>query len=364
MRKRTSRPPRARRLAGLAVLALVATACTAGPAPTEDPGGQPSSDSAPACSSTAGDAQTADESLAAARPGDTVCLQGDGFAGAELVMTSSGTPAAPIVVSGADTVLASMSVEADHVIVQGLRTEGGSGILLTGAGLVARDNTVLDATASSGIACLPCDDATIEGNTVARTDGTGIFIEGNRITVRDNEVSESVRIDARDADGIRFFGTGHRIEGNLVRDIKDDGYARPPHTDCFQTFDNSGVATTDVVISDNICRNVDHQCLIATAEESGSQGRVGASRGIVFVGNTCDVEGSQALLIGWFPDVVVEDNVLTGPRLDRGAIFLDGSTGGRFLNNTVSIGGSDDYVRPYQVDEESEPGFVAVPAPE
>lgn len=345
-------PRRPRGAPAVVAAVLVLAACSAGPGGPQEPAAQVPEE----CTTTVEQADAATDALAAAGPGDLVCLVGRGLADADLTLERSGTPEAPVVVAGSGTVLRSLTVRADHVVVKGLRTEGGSGIELAGTGLVARDNVVLDATASSGIACLPCADSTIEGNTVERTDGTGIFVEGDRITVRDNEVSGSIRIEAADADGIRFFGSGHRITGNLVRDIKDDGYARPPHTDCFQTFDNSGYATTDVVISGNTCRNVDHQCLIATAEESGEQGTVGASRGITFEGNTCDVEGAQALLIRWFPDVSVRDNVLSGPNLDRGAIFLDGSTGGRFVDNTVPDG-----VRPYQVDEKSRPGFEAVP---
>ena len=91
----------------------------------------------------------------------------------------------------------------------------------------------------------------------------------------------------------------------------------------------------DVVIAGNVCRNVDAQCLIATAEEAGSDGDVGRSHGIEFTGNDCEVEGSQAVLVQWFPDVVVQGNTFDGRCYDRAAIFLDGSTGGEFAGNTV-----------------------------
>ena len=69
----------------------------------------------------------------------------------------------------------------------------------------------------------------------------------------------------------------------------------------------------DAIIADNVCRNVDHQCLIATAEEAGEQGDIGRSHGIEFTGNVCEVEGSQAVLVRWFPDVVVQGNSFDGP---------------------------------------------------
>ena len=170
--------------------------------------------------------------------------------------------------------------------------------------------------------------------------------------MRGNSVSGSVRRQAGDADGIRFFGTDVQILENTVFDIKDDGYeGEPPHTDCFQTYDNSRMPTVDAIIAGNECRNVDHQCLIATAEESGDDGDIGRSHGIEFTGNVCQVEGSQALLIQWFPDVVVQGNTFDGV-YDRAAIFLDGSTGGEFAGNTVPA-----EVVPYEVDQSSRDGF-------
>src|SRR4030095_12998540 len=110
--------------------------------------------------------------------------------------------------------------------------------------------------------------------------------------------------------------------------------------------------TVGVTISRNVCRNVDHQCLIATAEEAGDEGLTGRSRNITFSDNICQVNGSQAVLVRWLPNVRVVSNTLTGPNLDRAAIFLDGSTEGEFLGNEVSP-----EVLPYEVDDSSRPGF-------
>ena len=110
--------------------------------------------------------------------------------------------------------------------------------------------------------------------------------------------------------------------------------------------------TVDVVISGNVCRNVDHQCLIATAEEAGLDGSVGRSHGIVFTDNVCDVEGSQAVLVQWFPGVVVRGSTFSGPGLDRAAIFLDGSTGAGFYGNVVPP-----TVAAFELDESSRVGF-------
>jgi hypothetical protein len=305
------------------------------------------------CTVTVTAVEQADRALAEAAPGSVVCVSGDGLRDAELVVERSGTVQQPVVLAAEGAQVRSVVVTADFVVVQGFDVVGGTGIVLEGRGLVARGNGVREA-AQDGISCEEvCADVLIEGNAVVAADGSGIIVEGQRITVQDNAVSGSVRRDAGDADGIRFFGSDVRLLRNTITDIKDDGYGEDrPHTDCFQTYDNSRIPTVGAVITDNVCRNVDHQCLIATAEESGFAGEVGRSHGIEFARNECAVNGSQAVLVQWFPDVAVRGNTFEG-RNDRAAYFGDGSTDGEFTGNTVPR-----RVRPYQLDEESEPGFT------
>lgn len=328
------------------VLAVLAVAACTVPAPVTP--------LTPGCTAEARTADAARAALAGAPAGATVCLTGDDLRATDLVVTASGTAGRPVVVRALGAVVVrSVEVDADHVVVEGLTTEGGTGLVLAGTGITVRGNAVRDAV-QDGISCEQrCRDVLVEDNTVTGADGSGIIVEGERITVRGNAVSGSVMRAANDADGIRFFGTGITVAGNTVSDIKDDGYdGEPPHTDCFQTYDNSRPPTVGAVVTGNVCRNVDHQCLIATAEESGEDGVVGRSRGIEFTGNVCDVEGSQAVLVQWIPDVLVRGNTFTGPDLYRAAIFLDGSTGAGFYDNTVPDG-----VAGYQLDGESNAGF-------
>lgn len=334
------------------VLALVA-GCAGGPPAEPDPP-RPVLTLPPDCTRTVAERADLVAAVATVSPGETVCVVGESLAGLVLELRRSGTSRAPVTLAGDGAVLGGIHVEADHVVVQGLSFFGGPGIEARGAGLVLRGNTVHEAQ-ENGIVCAPCTDALVGGNVVRRADGSGLLVSGSGITVRDNTITDSVRRTAGDADGIRFFGDRIRIIGNTISDIKDDGYpGSPPHTDCFQTYDNSAPATTDVLISGNTCRNVDHQCLIATAEEAGLSGRTGRSRGLRFADNVCEVEGSQAVLVRWFPGVEITGNVLSGPNLDRAAYFGDGSVDGRFTGNDTPVG-----VRPAQVDESSRSGFVA-----
>jgi hypothetical protein len=302
------------------------------------------------------DSGLAQAALDLARPGSRVCLSGNGLSLAELTLTVSGTQDEPIVVSGDNAVLRGLDVQADHVVVEGLNFVDGSGLTLQGEGHVVRDNLLRGAT-SDGILCEPCTDAVIERNTVDATEGRGIGIDGVRFALRDNTVTGSVKKAAGDADGIRFFGTALRITGNTVRDIKDDypglSEEERPHTDCFQTFDDDSPTTYDVLISQNVCTNVDAQCLIGTANERGNAGVPAGVRSIIFEGNRCDVEGSQAVYLERYGNVEVRDNELLGDFLYAGVKAQDDSGDVAVIDNRVQVG-----VPPFEVDYSSMSGFV------
>ncbi|MGH3752446.1 MAG: right-handed parallel beta-helix repeat-containing protein [Pseudonocardiaceae bacterium] len=338
-------------------LALIASGCTAAQHTTPPPpvAAPPSNEIGPLpvdCANRITEPDQASAALEQARPGSTVCLSGDGLTDAELEMTASGTRQQPITIIADGATLRSLNVRADYVVIQGLTLRDGDGLTMAGRGLVARDNVIYNAT-KDGLVCRGCVEAIIESNTVQRADGTGIFIAGQRIMVRDNTVSESVLRTLDDADGIRFFGVGHRLIGNTIKDIKASGYRdEGPHTDCFQTYNNGqDQPTYDVVIANNICTNVDVQCLIATIDERGDRGAPGGPTTIIFEGNTCAVNGSQAVLLRNFSDVVVRGNSFSGP--GARAVQLSGASNGvSVIGNTVT-----GQMRPFEIDRQSEPGF-------
>jgi hypothetical protein len=302
-----------------------------------------------------------------AEPGDTVCVRSGVYDSGAVELRRSGKPEAPIEVRALGrVVLRNVRMDASHLRFIGFEITSGDdagneptpGISLRGRGLVVSRNFVHD-TAGDGIACArrppSCVETVISRNTVQRADGTGIVVLGRDDRVVRNDVSESIRLRANDADGIRFFGSGHLIRSNRVHDISDDGYlGDAPHTDCFQTFDNGKPPTSDVVIDGNICDNVDHQCLIATAARSGELGEIGRSRSLEFTNNICRNHGSQGVLVEQFPDVVVAHNAFAETIQFRAASFLDGSSGGAFVNNIV-----DGNYFAYEVDEASAPGWSA-----
>jgi hypothetical protein len=304
------------------------------------------------CTYTIRTVQDARAALPAAAPGNTLCFLGSELADVDLTMTRAGTAEAPIsLVSDGHTSVHQLHVLADHVIIQGFTVAGGGELLLEGTGIVAQKNTVAD-TQRGGIICASCLDSTIESNTVTHVATTGISISGQRITVRENLVIATVHVDDGDADGVRFFGNGHRIISNVIQDISPSGSPNSAHPDCFQTFDTGHPPTFDVEIIGNACRNVAENCLIATGDENGNSGAPVGSTSITFIGNTCATNGDQSVSLRHWPNVDVRKNRLLGPSLKRGVLITNGSTGCTAKDNTTPRD-----VPPVEIDDSSRPGF-------
>lgn len=279
-----------------------------------------------------------------------MCFSGGDLADTTLSMTRSGTAAAPITLVSDGGTVHEIQVRGDHVIVQGFTVAGGGGMLLEGTGITARNNTVHD-TRQGGITCHPCTDSTIENNTVHHAATNGIDITGQRITVHANTISDTVPVQGGDADGVRFYGNGFRMTDNTISDISADGYASPPHPDCFQTFDQNRPPTFDVVIANNTCRNVDAQCLIATGDQDSNGGAPAGVTTITFEGNQCANNGAQAVNLRRWPRVRILHNTFSGPNLTRSVLIIDGSTDCAVIGNDTTQG------RPtVDIDNSSRPG--------
>lgn len=275
--------------------------------------------------------------LDAASPGTTLCFTGGDLGGTDVTLTHSGSANAPIRLLSDGAGVRSVHITAEHVVVEGFTVTGGDGMELEGAELAIRRNTVRE-TRRGGIICDPCENSIIEANTVQQVDTVGIWVSGQRIGVSRNTVSGIVARDNGDADGMRFFGNGHRITNNTITDISERGYANPPHPDCFQTYDGNSPPTFDVLIAGNDCRNVDAQCLIATGDQRGNSAAPTGGPSITFVDNTCASNGAQAVNVRRWPNVEIRDNKLSGPNMTRGIIIIEGSTGCVVIGNTTDGG--------------------------
>jgi parallel beta-helix repeat protein len=303
----------------------------------------------PPCSYTIANLEQARSAITAAAPGDMLCFAGVNLSDVDLTMARSGTAEAPItLVSDGQTVVHQLHILANHIVVQGFTIVGGGEFLLEGTGIVAQKNTVRN-TGHGGIVCASCTDSTIESNTITHASMTGISISGQRITVRENLVSLTVPADDGDADGVRFFGNGHRILSNVIQNIPASGAAHP---DCFQTFDTGHPATFDVEIVGNACQHVAENCLIATGDERGNNDAPLGTQSITFIGNTCATDGDQNVYLRRWPDVEIRKNAFSGPHLKRGVLVSAASTGCTVEDNTIT---GD--VPAAEVDASSRPGF-------
>ena len=314
--------------------------------------GQDSGQPQTGCTLTITEADDVHAALGAASPGDTLCFAGADLASAALTMTRSGTAATPIrLVSDGHTTVHEVHIIADHVLIQGFTIVGGGELLLAGTGITAQKNTIRD-TQRGGIVCASCLDSTIESNTMHNVAGTGISISGQRITVRRNLVTGTVAGDDAGADGVRFFGSGHRISSNTIQDISASGDPTAPRPNCFHTFDTGRPPTFDIEIIGNSCHNVDGHCLLAAGDEGGNGDVPADSRSIRFTGNTCAANGDQAVNLRHWPNVDLHKNQLFGPNLKRGILISHGSTGCTVRHNTRP---SD--VPTVEIDDASRPGF-------
>lgn len=298
-----------------------------------------------------------------AKPGDIICVSSRDHDYERLSITTSGTEGAAIQVRAlAEVRTSGFVIQANHIVIDGFTisnqgrhdaTGTNVGIYLAGSGLHITNNTVLD-TEGYGISCevYPpgCFDTVIAHNIVQGADGTGILVAGERILVEKNDVSRSIMVDETDADGMRFFGSQITIRGNYVHDIFDRGYPpdNNPHTDCFQTFDKDKPASNSIVIENNVCVNVDHQCLIVEALEK----RTSAS--IVFRNNICGTNGSQAVLIRGVADVEIVNNLFLSSIVYHGVV-LQSETKDAIIANNVFVGP----YRAYNVDGDSQQGLIA-----
>jgi Right handed beta helix region len=236
----------------------------------------------------------------AAKPGDVVCFPAD-LSGHRLVVSKGGTPGRPVSYSGDGRAVDGITIEADHVVVEGFRADHPTapGIELTGT------------------------DITVRGNTVTSPQGG-------------------------DGDGLRFFGDDLRIVDNRISDTANTGGR---HADCLQTFASDTPASHHVLIEGNRCERVDNMCLMAEGPDDGEGDGHGTTSDFVIRNNYCDTrEASQTLMFEDVQHTTITGNTFAGATDHAIGLALH-STGAHVGGNTLDphIGyevGIDDSSRP------------------
>jgi parallel beta-helix repeat protein len=287
-----------------------------------------------------------------------------------VLVTRSGSAATPITFQAeAGTIMQGFTIQADHIQVAGFEITNsnisyahGTGISIQGQFNDVRDNYIHDLLFGEGIWLYggPGRDAayssnnTIAGNRIVRARNAGMVIEGVSNLVQDNDISHTIQSprdapprQGADADGIRFFGSGHVFRRNYIHDISLTDPGNPnPHIDAFQTWG----PCSDMVIEQNVVWQM----------ESGDQGviiegLIQPVTGITIRNNIFMTNGTgyaPAVLAGDLGPVtainVVNNTMvaLNGP--SEYAIWLFGNVKGAVVKNNATYdhgNSSEPYIR-------------------
>jgi parallel beta-helix repeat protein len=212
-------------------------------------------------------------------PGSTVIVRSGDYA-ERVQVTHSGASGAPITFQAQGTVtVRGFTVRADYIALIGFdisntpdEWDDGWGIFLQGSDCLIEDNYVHYATRGGiSIWASPGDygntsHCIVRDNRLYRNAMAGIAVSGRNNLVEGNEIWGTIQYHPNwtnppewvDADGMRFFGSGHTIRGNYIHDISlQDPENVDPHIDCFQTWgDSDAEAGHDIIFEQNRCVNL------------------------------------------------------------------------------------------------------------
>ncbi len=142
------------------------------------------------------------------------------------------------------------------------------GFNITGNGNTIHGFHVLNASDTGGGIVVSGTGNVIRGNRIEQATLVGIEVEGTNQRIEANEVSRTVQDTTSDADGMRFFGSGHVFIGNYIHDIHYGSRVTTAHIDCFQTWGDSGRggAGNNTIFERNVCINTDYVSTSASSQ--------------------------------------------------------------------------------------------------
>ncbi|HEV7788364.1 MAG TPA: hypothetical protein VGP05_05075 [Pseudonocardia sp.] len=263
------------------------------------------------CTSTVGDSDAMKQALAAARPGNTICVLGN-LGDARLSIKNSGTAKAPIrVVGDGKTVVKGITVAASFVDINGINA--------------------------------------------INPHAPGISLAGNNITL---ENSTSISPHGDDADGIRFWGSNIVIRHNTVQHTTN---AHKAHADCMQTFatDEESPASQHILIDSNRCEDISNTCLIMEGpnSEAGDGSGIGATNDVTYVNNYCQNHADEALQIDDVQNLTISKNEIVGD-INHAFALQNMTTGAKVDGNKIN----PDIRYEVGVDDSSKPGYQGPPS--
>ena len=152
-------------------------------------------------------------------------------------------------------------------------------------------------------------------------------------------------VPSLDADGMRFFGSGHRFIGNYIHDIPlgppginpaIDDYNDTPHIDCFQTWDDwSHLAATNILFERNFLDNY--------SVGRDSKGRTQTTRGFQLGPGASDItirnniiRACSGVNATGCSNLIVVNNTFAGTRVIGEDWLSDGVSFGRVTNAMIA----------------------------
>jgi len=205
-------------------------------------------------------------------PGDT-CTVLAGTYNERVIINRSGTASSMITYQAQGKVtLQGFTVNADYIKIKGFEvtatecnwSDTAIGIWVSGDHCIIEDNYAYYCPRGGILLTSEASNCTVRNNRAYRNGMVGIVVHGHDNLVEDNEVWGTIAYHPDtacqgDADGIRFFGSGHVIRGNYVHDIDindPNNQDYDPHIDCFQTWNKDGESASNIILEKNYCVNL------------------------------------------------------------------------------------------------------------
>ncbi len=296
-------------------------------------------------------------------PGDK-CIVLPGSYSERVLITRPGASGQPIVfqAEGSSVITKGFTITADYIQIIGFEItntinhwKDGAGIHLQGKYGEIKSNYIYDVTQVGIQVWAPTGEYSntsnciVSNNRIVKAGLAGMEIYGQNHLIENNDISHTLQCTPNwtdcpmgagaDADGFRFFGSGHIFRKNYVHDINygESGNTNP-HIDCFQTWsDEYGkTAGTNCIFEQN-------HCVLRTAQGPNEQGHAFMLRDASYLtirNNLLQVIGGIETGGGNNSYLTIVNNTLIGDiSIDKAwwpvGINMEGATNSIIKNNII-----------------------------
>lgn len=295
-------------------------------------------------------------------PGDT-CIVSQGHYTERVIITTSGKLNSNIVYLAQDSpVINGFQINANNIEINGFEItstsevsgwgyetrSAGSGIFVEGKKCIISNNNIHDIPGIGiDIYAKEKDSAStsfckVIENRIVRAALCGIYVQGKSHFIFKNDISHILKSPPNwtdkpakmDADGIRFFGSGHHFKQNRIYDILLSEGNKGAHIDCFQTWGKA----YDIIFEQNYCENTNHGMQGFMIEQLEKP-----VRNITFINNIIITQGGSINITnkdyqGDIPNINIYNNTFYGTGWF--AITLKGCPNSNVFNNLfIDCGG-------------------------